>query len=353
MTTNPLVNVSTTKNGFKVKYKSPGKDNKIKSFSFATSTMSQERKKKVTESSISHILENKILPVTTSDSTTKSVKNFLLKELRRSSEQPINLSDKIQLKGNLSSSSSLTDTIYSKYDSSNYDSIDQPLPEDSSIFSPEEESANTKVIIAPSYSGKTTLLVNELLKLATVNDGEDLEAYSKIIMFTESPNSTPLKKLEANIKLFKGKLKIYDRYVPSIVKKLTVINSHTDNRFLFLVIYDDVLDLSDGTIMKSILTLRNSNISTCILTQYFKILRPAQRQSIHDIYTLKFGYPAWQYLVHDFIQPNLQSWLREDQNDPKAYDYNERDLTKIIHARSKDRLFHYSIRKDSIDWFKK
>ena len=65
-----------------------------------------------------------------------------------------------------------------------------------SIFAAEEESANTKVFLAPSFSGKTTLMVEELNKLTP----KELDEYDKILLFTESVASAPLKKLDKKVR---------------------------------------------------------------------------------------------------------------------------------------------------------
>jgi hypothetical protein len=103
---------------------------------------------------------------------------------------------------------------------------DEPLPK-KSMFTAEKESANTKVFLAPSFSGKTTLMVEELNKLAR----KELEEYDKIILFTESTASAPLKKLDKKVR---EKMLIYDRFVPQFVKVLKKINTVCNNIYKFL-----------------------------------------------------------------------------------------------------------------------
>ena len=217
-----------------------------------------------------------------------------------------------------------------------------------SMFAPEEESANTKAFIAPSFSGKTTLMVNELNKLTQ----EELDEYDKIVLFTESTSSTPLKALSKQVK---DKLLIFDRFIPQLVLILKKINNITDNRFKFLLLLDDCLNLKGDVMIKLILTLRNANISTMISVQYSKLLSRAQRQSIHDYYLINLKVEDLEYLMSGFLCDHFRDlFVREGaatQEEVNKWHYKK--LAEIGRQRLKDKVLHYDQRRDEITVYHK
>ncbi len=143
----------------------------------------------------------------------------------------------------------------------------------SSMFKPlEAGGGQTTLIFGKSFSGKSTLLVDNLNKLKR-------DDYFKIIIFSESINSEPFKKLDRRLPIL-----IYDRFVPSVVALVKNINDVTKNKYRFLIVFDDVLNVRNNIINKMFCIFRNSNISTVILTQYTKLITPASRNNCHHIY---------------------------------------------------------------------
>lgn len=219
---------------------------------------------------------------------------------------------------------------------------DPPLPKDWSIFTPDPTSATTTVFIAPSFSGKTTLIVEELNKLTD----DDLDSYTAIVLCTESIASAPLKKLSEKVL---KKMNILDCFVPEYVSYLKKTNTMTHNRFRYLVIMDDCLRLRGDVIVNMILTLRNSGVSTAISIQYSKLLSPAQRQSIHDYYLLNLRLEDLEYLLQGFIASHMRDKLNQE-GDPKAYDYSVKKLAEAVRHRLRDyRILHYDQRHDRIN----
>jgi len=180
-------------------------------------------------------------------------------------------------------------------------SIAKPIPPES-IFKPEETGV-TYAVIGKSFSGKTTFIVHELSKLTE----EQLRQYNAIIIFTESSHSLPLKKLADHVK---PKIILMDRFCPKVLMVLKKINDHTKNMFKFLVIFDDILTLRGPLLTKCILTLRNSNISTVISIQYEKLLNPAQRSSVHNMYLFNLRSESWEFLLKGYLLGNVKETLR-------------------------------------------
>jgi hypothetical protein len=218
---------------------------------------------------------------------------------------------------------------------------DPHIPSDRSVFSPEPESATTTVMLAPSFSGKTTLIVNELNKLSD----NDLESYTGIVLFTGSISAAPLKRLESRVL---EKMNIFDTFLPEYVGYMKKTNSMTNNRFRYLTIMDDCLKLKGDAIVDMILTLRNSGVSTVLSIQYSKLLGPAQRQSIHDYYIINLHLEDLEYMLTGFVASHFRDRLNEE-GDSKAYDYNIKKLSHIVRERLKGRILHYDQRHDKIN----
>lgn len=217
-----------------------------------------------------------------------------------------------------------------------------------SMFAAEEESANTKVFLAPSFSGKTTLMVEELNKLTP----KELAEYDKILLFTESTASAPLKKLDKKVR---AKMMIYDRFVPQFVKILKKINTVTKNRYRFLLLLDDCLNLQGGILIKLILTLRNANISTVISIQYSKLLSRSQRQSIHDYYILNLKLEDLEYLMSGFLASHFRELFEREGMASKEIinKLNYKKLAERAMERLKGKILHFDQRHDKITIYKR
>jgi hypothetical protein len=201
----------------------------------------------------------------------------------------------------------------------------------SSIFKP-EASAKTTCLLGASFTGKTTLLVKELNKL-------DTKDYDRIILFTESTNSTPLKDLDKKLEV-----QVYNAFVPSIIKFLKDINDKTKNKFRFLVVLDDVIELKNTTFAKLILTMRNSGISTIVLLQDVKLITPNTRNSMHNYYITGLRIEQWEYLLRAF----LSGHMREQLNEQGSYQKLSERTKELINGKY---ILHYDQRKDEINYF--
>ncbi|MBL4890192.1 MAG: hypothetical protein JKX97_09260 [Candidatus Lindowbacteria bacterium] len=218
---------------------------------------------------------------------------------------------------------------------------DPPLPSDWSIFTPDPETATTTVFLAPSFSGKTSLIVEHLNRLTD----EDLRSYASIVLCTESISAAPLKLLSDRLL---EKMNIFDCFLPEYVSLMKRTNTLTHNRFRYLVIMDDCLKLKGDVVEDMILTLRNSGVSTAISIQYSKLLKPAQRQSVHDYYLMNLRLEDLEYLLTGFIASHMRDRLHEE-GDSEAYDYSVKKLAAAVRHRLKDRkILHYDQRHDNI-----
>lgn len=224
---------------------------------------------------------------------------------------------------------------------------DQELPK-KSMFAAEKDTANTKVFLAPSFSGKTTFLVDELNKLTK----KELEEYDKILLFTESTSAAPLKKLDKRVQ---EKLMMYDRFLPQLVKLLKKINTVCNNRYRFLLLLDDCLNLKGNVLIKLILTLRNANISTVISIQYSKLLSRSQRQSIHDYFIINLHLEDLEYLMSGFLASHFRNLFEREglANKEVINKMNYKRLAEKAMERLKDKILHFDQRHDQITIYKR
>ncbi len=163
------------------------------------------------------------------------------------------------------------------------------------IFKPDEYPKST-VLLGGSFSGKTTLLVDELNKLSP-------DDYTLIVLFTESKNAQPFKKLKTRVKIIEG-------FDPDIIRFLKNINDRTNNRYNFLCLLDDVIDQKYAKeLSKMILTYRNSGISSCISIQYPMLINKSSRSSFHQVLLLGAKSTEWWKSASDIF--DLRGWWKD------------------------------------------
>lgn len=225
---------------------------------------------------------------------------------------------------------------------------------DVDIFSREPgESAKTVCILGRSFSGKTHFLVQQLNKLAGRKRGgqcenkgkkrckcgdKDRPMYDMILLFSESLSAEPLKGLDPRVNL-----KLVEGYVPKVVQLLKQINDASENAFRFLVILDDVVSgIRSGTFVKQVLTMRNAQISTVILTQYAKLLSPAARNSFHHFYITGLKPEEWEYMNKSFLSANVKELIGDMRSAPQ--------LATEFKKWVGDDIVHYDQRKDELSF---
>lgn len=214
-----------------------------------------------------------------------------------------------------------------------------PIPQ-RSIFTPEATGV-TYACIGKSFSGKTTFIVNELNKLYA----SELAAYTAIFFFTTSPNASPLSKLSPHVR---SKFILVPRLCKTILLALTKINNETDLSFKFLIIFDDILQLRGALLDSCILTLRNSNISSMISCQYQKLMTPAQRSSVHNMYIFNVKVPDWEFLLRGFLGGDVRELLPPLRN----LRFESR-IAMILNKVMGKYILYYNQREDDIQIWNK
>ena len=145
------------------------------------------------------------------------------------------------------------------------------------IVNPDIVNGSSALVLAGSFSGKTTLIVQAIKNILTHHK----KRYDLIIIFSESICALPLNDLPRN-----DKIQIYPVFIPQLVSFLIRVNQATDLRYSILIVLDDIIKLKSEAVDKLLLVARNSGISTIISTQQIKGISPSARSSVHNIYIL-------------------------------------------------------------------
>jgi hypothetical protein len=140
----------------------------------------------------------------------------------------------------------------------------------------DEKTGNTTVLIGSSKMGKTTLLM-EIFKdnYNTKNYITTLFAWNHhIALYGKNPK---LLKFPADLECSNEKMVSYIAIEKSI-------NTKTNNKYNFVNFFDDVIDVRyNKMVNNSLLTLRNSNISTVVSLQYSNLLSKMARSNVNNV----------------------------------------------------------------------
>jgi hypothetical protein len=134
---------------------------------------------------------------------------------------------------------------------------------------PEPETGGVSIVMVGSTrSGKTTIMKHSLRKF-----------FSDYISILFSPS------IHAGTygDLDKGIIKAPE-YIPDVVRECYAINKKTDNKYPFLVIFDDVVTAKfDKELLKTFTIYRNSGISAIMSIQSPILLNSAMRGNINIV----------------------------------------------------------------------
>lgn len=187
----------------------------------------------------------------------------------------------------------------------------------------------TALVLGSSFTGKTSLLVIALNNLVRN------KSYDVIVVFTESINSEPLKKL----KYRDHRVIFANCFLPDVIKWAHLINQETENRYKFLFILDDIVDMGRKKVyQKIILTMRNSNISSITVTQYSKLIPPALRGSYHNVIFTGFrSSESREFVIKNWLtSPMKELGMKKMEQfdkffvDSTKYDPNDKKNGKYI-----------------------
>lgn len=137
---------------------------------------------------------------------------------------------------------------------------------------------NSTLILGSSKRGKSTLL---------------MYLYEKY--YNEKKYVSIIYSINAHIPIYSKsekliKCKVFNKQTQKLIYKEKFINSKTNNKYEFLNMLDDIIDIRFNKVVDdSILTLRNSNISTIISTQYCNLVSKSARSSANNVFLFGFN----------------------------------------------------------------
>lgn len=216
-------------------------------------------------------------------------------------------------------------------------------PRDFTIINDKAQTGQSALLLGSSFTGKTTLLVialNNLIRNKT---------YDVIVVFTESINSEPLQKL----KYRDHRIVIVNCFIPEIIRWAHRINEETSNRYRFLFVLDDIVDMGKKKLyQKLILTFRNNDISSITVTQYAKLIPPAMRGSYHNVIFSGFRsgeireYVIKNWLIGQMKELGMKKMLDFDNYFVRntKYDPKDRNNSKYIHLDNIREIMHIETR---------
>lgn len=154
----------------------------------------------------------------------------------------------------------------------------------------DKETGNTTFILGSSKMGKTTFLMYIFKKYYQNENFIN-------ILFSENKHIC-LYDVDDLIKVG-----CYNDQCETIISLEHFINSKCNNKYKFLNIYDDIIQLKyKKNFTKSILTYRNALISSIVSTQYSKLVDKGNRTNINNI--LLFGFN-----LDESIKPIINEYL--------------------------------------------
>ncbi len=164
----------------------------------------------------------------------------------------------------------------------------------------DNNTGNTCAIFGSSKRGKSTAMMNIFKDYYANKVPDDLIA----ILFARNPQISAYSGV-------KGRLIMCDEFRSDIIADQCNINKVANNKFNFLNLIDDFINLKYSLSLDDLLlTLRNSNISTIICLQYVNTLSKAARSNVNNV--LLFGQNTDE-AAEVCINVYLKSWFRRQK----------------------------------------
>lgn len=183
--------------------------------------------------------------------------------------------------------------------------LENPLPDENTYghvildninnFHIDKKTGTSTVILGASKRGKTTLMMRLYNKY--------YKKHSTFIctLFTGN-KQIPLynKNNDKNLLISEGFNKKSEKYI----KLQKYLNTETDNRYKFLNMFDDIIDMKYSSLINNlILTYRNSNISTIMCLQYAYLMSKMNRANVNNIIIFDGGSEqAIKDLIDNFLK---------------------------------------------------
>ena len=158
---------------------------------------------------------------------------------------------------------------------------------------------NTCAIFGSSKRGKSTIMMQIFRDYYMNKVPNELIA----ILFARNPQIS-------TYKLPQDKLILCDEFRPDIVMDQCEVNKLSGNKFAFLNLIDDFINLKHSLSLDDlILTMRNSNMSTVICLQYVNTLSKPARSNVNNV--LLFGQNTDE-AAEVCINVYLRTWFKKN-----------------------------------------
>jgi len=158
----------------------------------------------------------------------------------------------------------------------------------------DKNTGNSTIILGASKRGKTTLMMQLYRHF--------YEEYKDCIATLFSGNHhISAYKNHKNLLIADG----FNQQCEKYVKMLKYINSKCKNKYEFLCLFDDIIDVKYRKLVNNlILTYRNSNISTVMCIQYSKLLSKQNRANVNNIFIFGCNSAEDKYdVISLFLKP--------------------------------------------------
>lgn len=148
----------------------------------------------------------------------------------------------------------------------------------------DKDTGNTIGFIGSSKSGKSTMMIRIVKKYFPNKDFITVFHLGNPQADVYKERSTTVRRGVENGNTMRGVI-IADSFKEEVLEKEKEINKKTENHYRFLNVLDDVLhEKNSRAIQNCILTLRNSNMSTILVTQYAYLISKSNRNNINVVF---------------------------------------------------------------------
>jgi hypothetical protein len=123
----------------------------------------------------------------------------------------------------------------------------------------------------------------------------------------------------------------------AMIESMKYINQHTDNKYNFLCMFDDCIDIKYSPVVnKLVCVYRNSGLSTIISSQYVKMLSKQNRANINSIAFFRFN-------EDEVIEQVIKMYLKSYFIQILGRDRNMIDMVKYYKDMTMDHGFFYLV----------
>lgn len=229
------------------------------------------------------------------------------------------------------------------------------VPDDFKLLERKADDSGKSIgMLGRSFSGKTYKTVEELNKILQLKRGGDdplvahRPMFERIFVLTTSPHAQPWRNLNDPWGE-EGIVRIIPGYLPKLISLLKRISDASDNAVPWLLVLDDCFaNMKQGSFKSLVLTLRNANISTMILTQAYKHASPDCRASFHNILITGMNAAEWEQVIGAQLLKHVITMLEENGVTVPAGRGARDRIARLWEEFVKSNIVFYNQREDKL-----